>query len=170
LGELRHAGLVEQRRLPPPAASTIYELTDKGTALEETITALGRWGARFGRERAASDARNYEWLLLALRSLFRPDASRRLRATYELRFGDQVVTAEIADGELRLSPRAAADADAVLDLPGPTFIDIATGKVTVDDALATGALRLDGPRASLDSVFALFGAEPTRSPVTIDVA
>jgi DNA-binding HxlR family transcriptional regulator len=170
LGELLRAGLVEQRRLRPPAASTVYELTDNGAALEETITALGRWGARFGRDRAISDARNPEWLLLALRSLFRPDASSGVQATYELRFGEDVVTAEIADGELRLSPRAAADPGAVLELDGPTFIDIATGKATVDDALATGALRIEGSRASLDSLFLVFGAEPRRSPVTIDAA
>jgi DNA-binding HxlR family transcriptional regulator len=168
LGELRQAGLVEQRRLRPPAASTVYELTDSGTALEETITALGRWGARFGRERSTSDARNPEWLLLALRSLFRPDASKGLRATHELRFGDDVVTAQIADGELRLSRRAAVAPDAVLELGGATFIELATGKVTVDDALATGALRVEGPRASLDSLFMVFGAEPRRSPVTIE--
>jgi DNA-binding HxlR family transcriptional regulator/putative sterol carrier protein len=170
LGDLRQAGLVEQRRLSPPAASTVYELTATGTALEETITALGRWGARFGRERAAGDARNYEWLLLAMRSLFRPDASRGLDATYELRFGDEVVTAEIADGELRLSPRAGADPGTVLELDGPTFMDLATGKATADQALATGALRLEGSRASLDRLFMVFGAEPRRSPVTIAAA
>ena len=170
LAELRQAGLVEQRRLPPPAASMVYELTLSGTALEETITALGRWGARFGRERATSDARNHEWLLAALRSLFRPDAGKGLQATYELRFGDDVVTAEIVDGELRLSPRAAADPDTVLELDGPTFMEIATGKSTADEALATGALRLEGSRASLDSLFMVFGAEPRRSPVTIETA
>jgi DNA-binding HxlR family transcriptional regulator/putative sterol carrier protein len=170
LAELRQAGLVEQRRLPPPAASMVYELTLRGTALEETITALGRWGARFGRERATSDARNDEWLLAALRSLFSPEAGKGLQATYELRFGDDVVTAEIVDGELRLSPRAAADPDTVLELDGPTFMDIATGKATADEALATGALRLEGSRASLDSLFMVFGAEPRRSPVTIETA
>jgi DNA-binding HxlR family transcriptional regulator/putative sterol carrier protein len=170
LAELRQAGLVEQRRLPPPAASMVYELTLSGTALEETITALGRWGARFGRERATSDSRNHEWLLAALRSLFRPDAGKGLQATYELRFGDDVVTAEIVDGELRLSPRAAADPGAVLELDGPTFMDIATGKATADEALATGTLRLEGSRASLDSLFMAFGAEPRRSPVTIETA
>jgi DNA-binding HxlR family transcriptional regulator len=167
LGELRQAGLIEQRRLPRPAASMVYELTDKGIALEETITALGRWGARFGRTRAASDARNAEWLLLALRSLFRPDATDGLQATYELHFGDQVVTAGIADGNMHLSRRTAVGPDAILHLDGPTFVDIATGKVAVDDALATGALRVEGPRTSVDSVFEVFGAEPRRSRVTI---
>jgi DNA-binding HxlR family transcriptional regulator len=168
LGALRQAGLVEMRRLPPPAASTVYELTAGGMALEETITALGRWGSRFGRVRASSDERNPEWLLAMLRSLFRPDASMGLRETYELHFGDDVVTAEIADGELRLSLRAAPEADAVVHLDGSAFVDIATGKVAIDDSLANGFVRVEGPGSSVDSLFAVFGAEPRGSPVTIE--
>jgi DNA-binding HxlR family transcriptional regulator len=168
LGSLRQAGLVEQRRLPPPAASTVYKLTDSGMAMEETITALGRWGSRFGRARASSDARNAEWLLAMLRSLFQPDRSVGIQETYVLRFGDDVVTAEIADGELRLSLRAAPEASAVLLLDGSAFVDIAIGRVTVDDSLANGVLRVEGPRWNVDSLFAVFGAEPRRSPVTIE--
>jgi DNA-binding HxlR family transcriptional regulator len=168
LGRLRQAGLVEQRRLPPPAASTVYELTDSGMALEETMTALGRWGSRFGRERASSDARNAEWLLAMMRSLFRPDASVGIHETYVLRFGDDVVTAEIADGELRLSLHAASEASAVLLLDGSAFVDVAIGKIAVDDSLANGVLRVEGSRRNVDSLFAVFGAEPMRSPVTIE--
>jgi alkyl sulfatase BDS1-like metallo-beta-lactamase superfamily hydrolase len=137
-------------------------------ALEETITALGRWGSRFGRKRASSDARNVEWLLAMLRSLFRPDASVGIQETYVLRFGDDVVTAEIADGELRLSLRAAPEADAVLHLDGSAFVDVATGKVAIDDSLESGAVWVEGHGSNVDSLFAVFGAEPRGSPVTIE--
>ena len=45
LRELEHAGVVRRRRLPPPAASQVYELTDWGRELEPVLLALGRWGA-----------------------------------------------------------------------------------------------------------------------------
>src|ERR687895_1821390 len=46
LKELEEVGVVRKRRLPPPAASQVYELTDWGRELESVLIALGRWGAR----------------------------------------------------------------------------------------------------------------------------
>src|ERR1700753_3636611 len=46
LRELEESGLVSQRRLAPPAARTVYELTARGRELEPVLHALGRWGGR----------------------------------------------------------------------------------------------------------------------------
>src|SRR5918998_1860577 len=46
LRELEAVGVVVRRKLPPPAASRVYELTDWGRELEGVIISLGRWGAR----------------------------------------------------------------------------------------------------------------------------
>jgi DNA-binding HxlR family transcriptional regulator len=46
LKELEVNGLVEKRRLPPPAASTVYELTDNGRLLRPVLHELVRFGAR----------------------------------------------------------------------------------------------------------------------------
>ena len=46
LRELEDLGLVVQRRLAPPAARTVYELTAYGRELEPVLHALGRWGSR----------------------------------------------------------------------------------------------------------------------------
>src|SRR5215210_5901811 len=45
LRELESAGIVRRRKLPPPAGSRVYELTDWGLELEETVMSLGRWAA-----------------------------------------------------------------------------------------------------------------------------
>src|SRR3954447_12612264 len=42
LRELTRVGLVRRRRLPPPAASWVYELTSWGQQLEPVMVALGR--------------------------------------------------------------------------------------------------------------------------------
>ena len=42
LRELERAGVVRRRKLPPPAASRVYELTDWGKELEPVIVRLGR--------------------------------------------------------------------------------------------------------------------------------
>ena len=52
LRELEDAGIVRRRKLPPPAASRVYELTEWGPELEPVLNALGRWGARAAAARA----------------------------------------------------------------------------------------------------------------------
>src|SRR3954465_12808027 len=36
-------GSPNRRRLPPPAGSRVYELTERGLGLEPVVLALGRW-------------------------------------------------------------------------------------------------------------------------------
>ena len=49
LRELADHGVVSQRRLPAPAASAVYELTEHGRALMPALEALGAWGGRLPR-------------------------------------------------------------------------------------------------------------------------
>jgi DNA-binding HxlR family transcriptional regulator len=44
LRELAGRGVVSRRRLAPPAASQVYELTEWGRELEPIVLALGTWG------------------------------------------------------------------------------------------------------------------------------
>src|SRR5258705_12302554 len=46
LRELTEAGGVRQRKLPPPAGSQIYELTDSGAERQPVVNGLGRWAGR----------------------------------------------------------------------------------------------------------------------------
>src|SRR3954468_24205124 len=46
LRELEGHGGVARRKLPPPAGSTVYELTAGGRELEPVVLALGAWGSR----------------------------------------------------------------------------------------------------------------------------
>jgi DNA-binding HxlR family transcriptional regulator len=46
LKELEAAKVIARRKLPPPAASTVYELTEIGEGLKPVLAALAHWGAR----------------------------------------------------------------------------------------------------------------------------
>lgn len=46
LKDLEAGGVITRRKLPPPAASTVYELTETGEALKPVLHALAHWGAR----------------------------------------------------------------------------------------------------------------------------
>lgn len=61
LKEMEAAGLIERVRRSAGVATSTYQLTALGRALEPAIHALGSWAP------AARDERNLEWLLVALR-------------------------------------------------------------------------------------------------------
>jgi DNA-binding HxlR family transcriptional regulator len=46
LKRFEQEGLVARRKLPPPAASSVYELTEYGAALKPVLHELAHWGAR----------------------------------------------------------------------------------------------------------------------------
>lgn len=94
LKALESAGVVEQKRLPPPAASTTYALTELGRALEPAVHALVQWGGHFMRQRARGQAFRPHWLAVALQALL-----ARFPATGE----SLVVEIVMPEGNLRLS-------------------------------------------------------------------
>ncbi|HWB69029.1 MAG TPA: helix-turn-helix domain-containing protein, partial [Solirubrobacterales bacterium] len=102
LRELEARGVIRRRKLPPPYAASVYELTEWGQELEPVVTQLGAWGARSpfppDSEQIGADS-----IVLALRSLFDPAAAEGLEASYELRLGDESFAATVSGGALDLS-------------------------------------------------------------------
>src|SRR5512132_737421 len=45
LRELEESGIITRRKLAPPAAVQVYELTEWGRELEPAVLALGRWAS-----------------------------------------------------------------------------------------------------------------------------
>src|SRR5437763_11662444 len=112
LKELEEAGVLRRRVLPPPAGSTVYELTEWGSELEDIVVRLGRWGAR-SPEMPRETETHPEWLVLGMRAIYDP-ADDPVPTLYELRFGDEVFWARADDGSLRVGRGAASQPDAVL--------------------------------------------------------
>src|ERR687895_1683904 len=77
LRELEGAGVVRRRKLPPPAASRVYELTEWGMELEPVILGLGRWGAR-SPSKPSDAAIGVDSLILSFRTMFDPQAAEGL--------------------------------------------------------------------------------------------
>ena len=98
LRELERAGVVRRRKLPPPAASKVYELTEWGEDLEPVIISLGRWGAR-SPSRPREARLGIDSLILSFRTMFDPLAAEGLKASYELRLGEDRFRTEVAHGK-----------------------------------------------------------------------
>lgn len=165
LRELIEGGVVQKRKLPPPAASTVYELTEYGAGLSEALYALARWGARTLGPPGPDDELYPEWGLNALPALFDPEAARGLRETYELRIGGEVFTARIVDGCLESTIGGADDADVVVEVDMDTFFALASGDLTAADALEQGRARVTGPTEAFERCFQVLSLAPrVRAP------
>jgi DNA-binding HxlR family transcriptional regulator len=159
LKELEEAGVVTRRVLPPPAGSTVYELTEWGAELEDVIVRLGRWGAR--SPDLPTDAETQpEWVLLAMRAIYEPEG-QPVPTLYELRFGDETFWARVDDGAIRVGRGEASDPDVVLTADVDAIAGLMRGDLKPAAALRSGAVKLDGDRAAFDRFPSLFSFPPS---------
>ena len=167
LRDLEEAGVVHKRKLPPPAASSVYELTAYGAQLEEAVHALARWGARSLGPPGPDDELYPEWGVNAFPALFDPEAARGLTETYVLRIGADVFTARLENGHLRAEQGAAEDADLDAAMDMETFFALASGELEPSTAIAEGRVELTaGKRARLERCFKVFSIAP-RIPLAV---
>jgi DNA-binding HxlR family transcriptional regulator len=155
LRELESAGVVHQHKLPPPAGSQVYELTDWGAELEPVVTHLGRWGSR--SPSLPTDAHSsIDSLLLSLRSLFDPQVALGFSTTITLRIEGRPFHIEIIDGEFRLASGEAERPIVGLDTDRRTLADLLHRGRQLDDALHAGTATVSGPTAVLARFLDLF--------------
>jgi DNA-binding HxlR family transcriptional regulator len=164
LRDLERFGIVSKRKLPPPAASTVYELTEYGAELEEVMYALARWGARSLGPPGPEDELYPEWGVNALPALFNPEAARGLTETYVFSVGPDLFTARIEDGRLHASVGAREDADLRVETDMDTFFALAAGGLAPDEAVATGQVKIDGDPEIFERCFTVLSLAP-RQPV-----
>ena len=155
LRELEHAGVVRRRRLPPPAASQVYELTDWGRELEPVLVALGRWGARAPAP-PEEDGMSLDAHILSLRTLFDPARADGLEATLELRLGEQSFRAELAGGRLEVVPGEAVAPDATIAADPGTLLALIHGRRELGEALDAGDAGIEGDRPLVERFLRLF--------------
>jgi DNA-binding HxlR family transcriptional regulator len=93
LKALENGGVVRRRRLEPPAASWVYELTEYGEGLRAVLHVLAHWGARSLGPPSRSDDLQQGWLAGALRIALPPT-----EAQIEFRIGEEVAT--VGHGEV----------------------------------------------------------------------
>jgi DNA-binding HxlR family transcriptional regulator len=163
LRELEDAGIVRRRLLPRPSTGIVYELTESGRELEDVVLRLGLWGARTMREPRAEDTLNADSLLLGLRAIFRPEAARGLKASYELRLDGLIAHARVDKGTLQVGEGPLDDPDLVLETDF-ALRALLTGELSLDEAVESGRLRLVGDRDLLERFVEVFRIPPAPAP------
>jgi DNA-binding HxlR family transcriptional regulator/putative sterol carrier protein len=153
--ELEQAGIVQRRKLPPPAAAWVYELSEWGLELERVIMALGRWAVR-SPALMQGHPLSVDALILSFRTMFTSDAADGFNATLEIRIGEDRFRAVVADGEMELTRNAAENPDAVIDADVNTLAAVVYGGRRFGEAVRSGELRVEGDRAIAKQFLTLF--------------
>jgi DNA-binding HxlR family transcriptional regulator len=144
LKKLEEFGIVTKRRLPPPAASTVYELTALGTGLAPVVSELLVWGLNFLTERRGDAVARLDHVLMALRMSADPAATVGIDEAYEFHVEEHTFHVTAADGSVAVEA-GPADAPAVtITTDFETMARIGGGRTTPEQALAEGRLSVEG--------------------------
>lgn len=158
LKSLEQQGLLSRRVLPPPAGSTVYELTALGQALEKTLIELGKWGSQFVPTSAEDDSLlNVGSYALTLKTFFRPEQAQEVNETYQLHIDDEVLQVHITAGDLRVRQGEALDADVIFHTDIPSYLGMLTGQIKPDEAISEGLVRIEGDPSALSRFLKLCG-------------
>ncbi|MEV5509501.1 winged helix-turn-helix transcriptional regulator [Streptomyces orinoci] len=157
LRELREAGILTQAKLPPPAASTVYELTELGAAMRPLVDELSRWGMRLMGLPRPGERLRLGWVLGCVRASFRPEMARGVHETYEYRVDGEAFHLRVDDGSLEVRHGPAAAPDCVLTADLWTVLAIGSRLLPVREALEGGLARLDGELDVLERAIAILG-------------
>jgi DNA-binding HxlR family transcriptional regulator len=156
LRELEQSGVVRRAKLPPPAGSRVYELTEWGRELEPVVLGLGRWASARAPFPPGHGDLGVDSLVLALKTLFDPARAAGLTATCELRVGDQTFDARVHDGRFAIARGPAETPDATITADAGTVQQILWHGRAVREAIRAKALVLAGDRRAAERFLTAF--------------
>lgn len=126
---LEAAGIVQRRKLPPPARTQVYELTAWGYKAEDAIKELGRWAAA-SPDHDPTLPLSASSLILSLRTMFVSELAAGAMLRGLIRVGEEEFFVEVCDGRLRAERGELEHPDFSLSAPSASPLAIAIhGKV-----------------------------------------
>jgi DNA-binding HxlR family transcriptional regulator len=159
LRELEAAGIVERAELPPPAARTVFVLTEAGRALQPVLASLARWGvSRLPPPKAQRLLSPAVAVRRALIPFYVRAAALGTGDRYRLIAGGESLDLVDTPAGVRVLP---SDGPAALTLEGDVqaIVQAGLGISGLRDLVDAGRLRVTGDDSALERFIALFGLD-----------
>jgi DNA-binding HxlR family transcriptional regulator len=157
LRDLEQVGVLGRAALPPPAGSRVYELTEWGRELEPVLLALGRWGSRTV-VRPDHGELSPDALVIALKTMFDPEAARDLDAGLELDLAGHTFALSVREARLdAVHGSAPAPAARIRTDPG-TLAQVLWHGTPLEEAVRAGQFEIAGDRSRASRFLELFRA------------
>ena len=155
LERMERVGIVQRRKLPPPASVQVYELTPWGYEAEVVLQNLGRWATRSPLHdptlplSAAS-------IMMSFRTMYSRQRANAEATTIGFRFGEEGFVMEFGRDGI-CTRRAEPDRCALTVTTNPmSLASVVYGGRPIADAVASGELTLAGDRAVFDRFITWF--------------
>lgn len=139
LRRLQAAGILT-RRAGAVGEGVLYELTERGRALEEPLRALRQWGVRFLFDPTADGGAEQRFDVSYVEGI-----DQLADGEYELIVDDKPSTLWFSDGLLHQAAHPATSPGLVIDTTTSFLERWAAGDVDWDDGVAAGDVTVDGP-------------------------
>lgn len=155
---LERSGIVVRRKLPPPAAIQVYELTAWGYESEPIFQQMARWAMR-------SPAHDHllplspASAMMSLQTMIAPDRGD-MELAIAFRFAADAFVARLTQRDLAIERGETAAPDLVFACDPTTLIRLFYGKWPIVEAEAEAVLVFDGDRALADRFIGLFALPP----------
>jgi DNA-binding HxlR family transcriptional regulator len=142
LRDLEAAGILVRTVLEAPLDVPVYELTDRGRALEPVLLELGRWGSR--EPVTTASELSVSALLVALKTVFDPAAS--VDAKFALNIDGEWFRLTVADGAVDIVRGRGDDPAVTFESDVATLRTFAFGRMSLAQAEQSGRLTVTGSR------------------------
>jgi DNA-binding HxlR family transcriptional regulator len=164
LRALEDAGLVERTELPPPAARTVYALTDRGLELEGVVYELARFGIPYLDTPSEEQPLHPHLLAHGIKTLTQIEALPRRAFTVQLLLDEGDYTVRIAAprpgplvARVRVDRGRADDANVAVRGSLAVALWVRQGVMAFDDAIAQRLLMVEGAARDVETTRDLFG-------------
>jgi len=146
LKELEQNGIIKKDILPPPAGSNVYILTERGKALEDTLTSLVKWGITLLDSNSQEDFFNPTWLMYGMKVYFRPSEAEGVNETYEFRIDGTVFHVRIKNGVLDTAQGSATNPDLVIETDTNNLVALMRMEKNLSKLVDSGDLKYEGDK------------------------
>lgn len=167
LDSLEKAGVLLRRKMPPPAAVQLYELTEWGYFAERPILELGRWAAR-SPDHDPTLPLSAVSLMLSFRTMF--DAVRAGNASMRVGFdiAGETFLVSVTEGTLRSERADPGGADLVFRVPAaPVVAGFIYAGIPLRQLEADAGLRIEGDSDMAKRFATFFPLPPKVAPVPV---
>jgi DNA-binding HxlR family transcriptional regulator len=160
LRDLEHAGLVEQRDLPAPAARTVYALTRDGIRIRPVLKALAQFGLPFLGDPVEGQVPPRMAVHGTLGSLFDPAAAAGRDLLLRFDVDGEELWLQVRAGKL-VRPDQDATPDLIFTGSTAALIEVCRGTTNLADTAPR--LRVEGTRVARKTFAQMF---PASAPVS----
>jgi DNA-binding HxlR family transcriptional regulator len=138
LREMEEADVVRRVEAPPPVATTLFELTERGRQLRSVLEALGHWGAPLMAAAVPGDAFRAHWLAFPVEHMLVDATPDGPPVAVQVETGGEPVVIETKPEGVRARPGTEATAVATIGGPPGPILGLLTGRLSLREARRNG--------------------------------